>query len=133
MAGIAAALFGVVGVLPAAATSAQSPATARNGVCESGEFCYYWLSGEVGSLSDFTMSVGNYGTTEPTCFDYKGPGGGQGQCIKNNAESAWNRSSRPVRVFFNSNFGGHFQTFNPGEAKDLDSILFDNEASHQFQ
>lgn len=132
VAGIAAALFGVVGVLPAAATSAQSPATARDGVCDPGEFCYYWGANQFGSVSDFTMSVGNYGTTEPTCFDFKGPGPGQGQCIKNNAESVWNRSSRSVTVFFNSGFGGHPQTFAPGAVDNLDSTLFNNNASHRF-
>jgi len=132
IAGIAVALFGVVGVLPAAATSAQSPATARNGVCDPGEFCYYYLFGENGSVSDFTVSVGNYGTTEPTCFDFKGPGLGQGQCIKNNAESVWNRSSRTVTVFFNSNFGGPFQSIAPGARVNLNLTLSDNNASHRF-
>jgi hypothetical protein len=128
-AGIAAGLFGV---LPAAAASAASPAVARDGVCDPGEFCYYWGSGETGSLSDFTVSVGNYGTTEPSCFDFKGPGFGQGQCIKNNAESVWNHSSRSVTVFFNSGFTGPSETFLPGEVKDLDPVLFNNNASHQF-
>jgi hypothetical protein len=78
------------------------------------------------------VSVGNYGTTEPSCFDFKGPGLGQGQCIKNNAESVWNRSSRPVTVFFNSGFTGHSQTFQPDAVGNLDSTLFNNNASHQF-
>ncbi len=49
-------------------------AAARNGVCDSGEFCYYYNSDEAGSISDFTNSVGDYGTTEPSCYDFKGSG-----------------------------------------------------------
>jgi len=129
---IAAGLFGVVGVLPTAAASTASPAAARDGVCDPGEFCYYWGADYFGSVSDFTVSVGDYGTTEPSCYDFKGPGPGQGQCIKNNAMSVWNRSGRSVTVFFNSGFGGHAQTFGPGQAGDLDATLVNNNASHRF-
>ncbi len=114
------------------ATGSPAFAAARDGVCESGEFCYYYLTNLVGSVSDFTQSVPNYGTTEPTCYDFKGPGFGQGQCIKNNAESAWNRSSRPVTVFFNSNYGGQSQTIPANSWRNLDPGLSDNNASHRF-
>jgi hypothetical protein len=114
------------------ATGSPAFAAARDGICDSGEFCYYFLTNEAGSLSDFTGSVANYGTTEPTCFDFKGPGAGQGQCIKNNAESVWNRSSRTVTVFFNSNFGGPPQPIAPGARINLNPTLSDNNASHRF-
>ncbi len=45
---------------------------ARSGTCEDGEFCYYYNSGNAGSISDFTDSVGDYGTSQPSCFDFKG-------------------------------------------------------------
>ncbi|MFD2420351.1 peptidase inhibitor family I36 protein [Amycolatopsis pigmentata] len=128
--GIAAGLFGMASVLPADA--AESPAAARDGVCDPGEFCYYWGLDQFGSVSDFTVSVSNYGTVEPSCYDFKGPGPGQGQCIKNNAESVWNRSSRPVKVFYNSGFTGYYETFQPGQAGNLDATLINNNASHQF-
>src|SRR5689334_19386878 len=94
----------------------ESPAlaTSRNGVCESGEFCYYFNSGNKGSVSDFTGSVADYGATQPSCFDFKGPGAGKGKCVKNAAASVWNRSSKTVRVYFNSNYGGRYQDFKPG-------------------
>ncbi|WP_204284814.1 hypothetical protein, partial [Microbispora amethystogenes] len=46
-------------VLGGAVLATASPASAatRNGVCEAGEFCYYFNSGTKGSLSDFTGSV----------------------------------------------------------------------------
>src|SRR5690242_829331 len=62
---------------PLMATGSPAFAAARDGVCEAGEFCYYFNSNEAGSVSDFVTSVGNYGTTQPTCYDFKGPGAGQ--------------------------------------------------------
>ena len=47
----AAALVLAAGVIVAPAAHA---ATARNGVCESGEFCLYYNSGNAGSLTDFS-------------------------------------------------------------------------------
>ena len=40
----------------AVATAAPASAAERDGVCNSGEFCYYFNSGEAGSISDFTDS-----------------------------------------------------------------------------
>jgi hypothetical protein len=69
-----------VAVAPGAAFAAS-----RDGTCDSGEFCYYYNSNEAGSVSDFTDSVDDYGTTQPTCYDFKGAGAGKGVCVKNNA------------------------------------------------
>ncbi len=117
---------------PVFVVASPASAAARDGVCESGEFCYYYNSDEAGSVSDFTTSVGDYGTTEPTCYDFKGPGNGQGTCIKNNAASVWNRSSKTVRVYYNSNYAGSYQDFAAGAKGNLNSTLKNNNASHQF-
>lgn len=93
-------------------TSAQ--AASRNGVCEEGEFCLYWGSGQWGSVSDFSYSVSNYGSSQPSCYEFKGAGAGQGECIKNNSWSVWNRTNRPVTVYYNSGYTGPSQTFEPG-------------------
>jgi hypothetical protein len=53
-----------VAVAPGAASAA-----ARDGGCDSGEFCYYYNSNQAGSVSDFTDSLDDYGTTQPTCYD----------------------------------------------------------------
>ena len=92
-----------------------SPASAagRDGVCNSGEFCYYYNSGEEGSISDFTDSLDDYGATQPTCYEFKGAGNGKGVCVKNNAASVWNRTGKKVRVYFNSNYAGAHQDFAP--------------------
>jgi cell wall-associated NlpC family hydrolase len=112
--------------------SAGTDTGARSGTCETGEFCYYYNSGNTGSISDFTESAGSYGDAQPVCYDYKGAGAGQGECIKNNAASVWNRSSKTVRVYFNSNYGGSYQDVAAGFKGQLNSTLYNNNASHQF-
>lgn len=115
-----------------AATASPAFAAGRDGTCDSGEFCYYYNSNEAGSLSDFTGSISDLGSTQPTCYDFKSAGAGQGVCVKNNAASVWNRTGYTVRVYFNSNFGGASQDFAPGAKGNLDATLKNNEASHQF-
>ncbi len=107
-------------------------AAARDGVCDSGEFCYYYNSGEAGAISDFTGSIDDYGTTEPSCYDFKGSGSGAGLCIKNNAASVWNRSSKTVRVFFNTGYAGTYEDFAAGAKGNLNATLKNNNASHEF-
>ncbi|REH34765.1 CHAP domain-containing protein [Kutzneria buriramensis] len=115
-----------------AATASPAFAASRDGSCDSGEFCYYYNSNEAGSVSDFTGSISDLGATQPTCYEFKGAGAGQGLCVKNNAASVWNRTGYTVRVYFNSDFGGHSQDFAPGAKGNLDATLKNNNASHQF-
>ncbi len=117
---------------PTLALSSPAYAASRDGVCNSGEFCYYYNSNEAGSISDFTGSIADYGTTQPSCYDFKGAGNGKGQCVKNNVASVWNRSGKTVRVYYNSNFGGAHQDFAPGAKGNLNATLKNNNASHQF-
>ncbi|WP_205719774.1 peptidase inhibitor family I36 protein, partial [Actinomadura geliboluensis] len=119
VAAAAAMAVGGAVLLPASPASAAS----RNGVCESGEFCYYFNSDNAGSVSDFTGSIADYGTTQPSCYDFKGTGNGKGQCIKNQAASVWNRSTKTVRVYYNSNYGGTYQDFKAGAKGNLNSSL----------
>ena len=123
----AAALGGTVLV-----TAPPASAASRDGVCETGEFCYYYNSGNAGSVSDFTGSVANYGTAQPSCYDYKGTGAGKGLCIKNDAASVWNRSTKTVRVYYNSNYAGAYQDFAAGAKGNLNATLKNQNASHQF-
>ncbi|MER7113551.1 peptidoglycan DD-metalloendopeptidase family protein [Saccharomonospora azurea] len=129
-AGVAAAALAAAGFTLVSATPAG--AAARDGVCQSGEFCYYYNSNHAGSVSDFAGSLGDYGTTQPTCYEYKGPGNGQGLCIKNDAASVWNRSNTKVRVYYNSNYAGAYQDIAPGAKVNLNATLKNNNASHQF-
>ncbi|MFC5755007.1 hypothetical protein, partial [Actinomadura rugatobispora] len=71
-AGVAATALGGTVFIPASPASAAN----RDGVCDNGEFCYYFNSDNQGSISDFTGSVADYGTTQPSCYDFKGAGNG---------------------------------------------------------
>ncbi|GIE87317.1 SpoIID/LytB domain-containing protein [Actinoplanes regularis] len=123
---LVAALVGVA-VAPSAASAAD-----RDGTCDNGEFCYYYNSNQAGSLSDFTDSEDDYGTAQPSCYEFKSAGTGQGVCVKNNAASVWNRTGKTVRVFFNSNFGGASQDFAAGAKGNLNATLKNNNASHEL-
>ena len=114
------------------ATAAPASAASRDGICDTGEFCYYFNSNNQGSVSDFTASIDDYNTTQPTCYDFKGAGEGKGKCIKNAAASVWNRSSKPVRVYFNSGYTGTYQDFAAGAKGNLNASLKNQNASHQF-
>ena len=113
--------------------TAAGVSTARNGVCEAGEFCLYHGYDLTGSVSDFNTSIPNYGSSQPSCYEFKGNGTGKGQCVKNNALSGYNRTSHVVRVYFNSNYGGISVTFQPGDSRDGGLGPLDREnASHEF-
>lgn len=122
----------VVITTPVLAAVSPAYAAARDGHCDSGEFCYYYNSGEAGSISDFTSSLGNYGTTQPSCYDFKGAGNGKGKCVKNNAASVWNRTGKTVTVYYNSNYGGAHQSFAAGAKGNLNATLKNNDASHHI-
>ncbi len=122
----------VVMVLGGLALADPASAAARDGACNSGEFCYYFNSNEAGSISDFADSLDDYGATQPSCYEFKGPGNGQGICVKNNAASVWNRTGKTVRVYFNSNFGGSHQDFAAGAKGNLNATLKNNNASHEL-
>ena len=121
-------------VLLAAAVLNAAPAAAapRDGTCANGEFCYYYNSNQAGSVSDFAESLDDYGTTQPTCYEFRGKGNGRGVCVKNNAASVWNRTGKTVRVYFNSNFAGAHQDFRPGAKGNLNATLKNENASHQL-
>ncbi|WP_433288257.1 peptidase inhibitor family I36 protein [Micromonospora sp. CA-244673] len=128
------AVVGAALAMTTSILSVASPAQAasRDGVCDSGEFCYFYNSNYAGSISDFTGSIEDYGTTQPSCYEFKGAGAGQGLCVKNNAASVWNRTSKTVVVYFNSNFAGASQSFAAGAKANLNATLKNNNASHNI-
>jgi murein DD-endopeptidase MepM/ murein hydrolase activator NlpD len=121
----------VTGGILTVAPSAHA-AAARDGVCDTGEFCLYYNSNYAGSVSDFTTSIADYGTTQPSCYDFNGAGNGKGLCVKNEAASVWNRTSVPVTVFFNSGYRGASQGIAAGAKANLNAELKNENASHQF-
>ncbi|MGC5333818.1 CHAP domain-containing protein [Micromonospora sp. DT62] len=127
----ASVLSATLGVL---AVAAPAQAASRDGACNTGEFCYYYNSNHAGSISDHAGSLADYGTAQPGCYEFKGAGSGKGQCVKNNAASAWNRTGKTVRVYYNTGYNGShaYQDFAPGAKKNLSSTLKNNNASHQL-
>ena len=113
-------------------TSLPSQAAARDGQCQKGEFCYNYNSDLGGSWSDFRSSVRDYGTTTPSCYVFKGSGPGKGKCIKNDAGGYWNRTGKPVTVFFNSIHAGPRSTLKAGTKGRLPSKVYNNNASHKI-
>ncbi|MEV7551547.1 peptidase inhibitor family I36 protein [Amycolatopsis sp. NPDC089917] len=121
----------VVMVMGLTSVAGAAPA-ARDGLCRTGEFCLNYNLNFSGADSDFTSSVRNYGTSQPRCYEFIGPGAGAGQCMKNKSKSATNKSSRPVTVYYNSDYKGDFEVFAPGAYRNLKPALRNNVASHKF-
>lgn len=128
------AFAGIAGTLLSAAVIAvpSANAAARDGICQSGEFCLYYNSDRQGSVSDFTSSISDYGSSQPDCYEFKGAGAGQGLCVKNNAASAWNRTTGAVTVYYNSGYSGASQGFAAGAAANLNATLKNENASHKL-
>lgn len=120
-------------VVLAATTVSTAHAAARDGHCDAGEFCLYWGNDRTESLSDFTVSIRNYGDSQPTCYEFKGAGRGINTCVKNNALSAWNRTNYKVTVYYNSGYGGAEMTYYPGTWGNFVPELQNNNASHLFR
>ena len=128
---LVALLVGVLASLVATISSAQA-ATLRNGVCETGEFCYYYNSDFAGSVSDHGAQLADYGSTTPSCYTFRTAGkAGYGKCVKNNAASVFNRTSKTIRVYYNSNFGGKYVDIAAGTRRNLAGTgLYNQNASH---
>lgn len=114
------------------ATASPAQADARDGKCQSGEFCYNYNSDLKGSWSDFRGSVGNYGTSQPSCYEFKGAGKGKSKCIKNDAGGFWNRSGKKVTIYYNSGHAGKSVTVKPGAKGKLPAGVYNDNASHRI-
>lgn len=112
-------------LLAMTAVSTADAATPRNGKCEVGEFCLYYGSMESSSVSDFNGSVADYGSTQPSCYEFKGEGTGRYQCVKNNASQAWNRTTGHTVILY---FSGGSITL----AVDAVRSLNERNTSHKF-
>lgn len=108
------------GLIVAPAAQATTTATARNGVCESGEFCLYYNSNQGGSVSDFRGSVTEYGPSQPSCYEFRGRGAGKGKCVINDTASVWNRTGKNVAVF---SYDGFYQNVASGKKANLKATV----------
>ncbi|GHG04886.1 hypothetical protein ACFFSH_36860 [Streptomyces filamentosus] len=69
--------------------------------------------------SDFELHVGS------ACR----PSEGSGESVKNNAAGGSNEDTASHRVFYNTGYGGTYQTYYPGDIKNLISALKNENAS----
>ncbi|MBC9820048.1 peptidoglycan DD-metalloendopeptidase family protein [Terrabacter sp. MAHUQ-38] len=125
---VVAAATTLAGALVAPVPTAQA-ATAKNGVCETGEFCLYYNSDNQGSLVDLANSQSDYGTGAG-CVAFVSAGSGSGQCVKNNAASVWNREGAVATVFYRSGWSGAIDSIEPGVRANLRSELKNENAGH---
>ncbi|MBM6404991.1 peptidoglycan DD-metalloendopeptidase family protein [Phycicoccus sp. CSK15P-2] len=123
MAAAAVASLGLVGALVATAPAAS--AATRNGSCESGELCLYQKVGQGGAVLDVKRSIRNYGTGSG-CTTFVG----STVCVKNHAASVWNRTGKPVFVFYNSDFGGRYDRIPTNTKVNLNDNVRNDNASH---
>ncbi|KOX35755.1 MULTISPECIES: peptidase inhibitor family I36 protein [unclassified Streptomyces] len=89
---------------------------------------FYFNSNTSGSHIVFTGLKGQQGSI-PDLAPYKflGPGNGKGQSVKNNAASFYNGSFQITTVFFNSNYSGPCDSFEPhATAKQLRNTYNEN-------
>lgn len=123
--GMALAVGGTLLVTPLA-----QAATARNGVCEDGEYCLYYNSNQQGSVSDFDGSVRDYGTGSD-CYHFLGAGAGKGLCVRGRAASVWNRWDAVVTEFVKGGWTGPIDSYTHGVKGNLSST-YNNNAGHMF-
>lgn len=126
---IAAALAATFAMVAAAIAIAPAASAApRDGSCQTGEFCLYYRTDHAGSKVDLVSSTRDYGTGAG-CVKFVSSGAGKGQCVKNNTASVWNRTTKPVFVFYNSDFGGVYHRIAAGAKVNLNSGVKNNNAS----
>ncbi len=127
-----AALASALAAVFVTVTAPTASAALRDGACNNNEFCLFHFSDFSGSLSDFGGVIDDYGDSQPTCFEFKKPNAaGYLKCVKNNAASACNTFDRDVRVYFNRNQKGVFDTVPANTCRNLTKTYYEN-ASHAF-
>jgi|GEM_PF-1343532 len=103
----------------------------RNGICEKGEICFYHNSNLGGSVSDFFSDVKDYGTSQPGCYEFKGSGEGQGECMDHNVASVWNRTGERVSIYKDSECRGDHAVIAEDEIpQNLNDFIKNKNASH---
>ena len=123
---VLAAIIAVLGVTVGLAPTAT--AGARDGTCQAGEFCLYFNDTSTGSLSDMVNSQSDYGTGAGCVTFENGPQ--DGTCVKNRAGSAWNRTGKPVYVFYSSDYGSTYDQIPDGAKVKLNANTYKDNASH---
>ena len=116
--------FGVSALVATFAFVAFAPsafAANQDGAGNNNEFVFYYNSNTAGSLSDFTTA-----RSDLAGYAFLSTGNGQGTAVKNNSASARNLKSSSARVYYNSNYGGPYDTVAGETSKNLVNTYNDN-------
>ncbi|YAL83396.1 peptidoglycan DD-metalloendopeptidase family protein [Dermacoccaceae bacterium W4C1] len=128
--------FGILALtasgLTGVATSTSAQAAERDGKCDAGEFCYNFNSDLKGAWSDHTGDVPDLGSSQPSCYEFKGTGNGAETCVKNHAGGYKNNTDKDVTVYFNSQYGGESVTLKAGDSGRLPDPVYNDNASHKI-
>lgn len=122
-----------VAAVLAVGAGAALPAQAANqdAIQNTYELIYYYNSNLAGAWSDFAGDVSNL-----SGYSYIGGGlsaNGFGQAVKNNAASIKNtHTTRTVRVYYNSSWGGTYNECKAKCAGNLTPALKNQNASHKW-
>ena len=120
-------LAGVAPTSHATPPPLQGLNTASAVACNAGQFCYYYNSGQAGSVAPLAVPIADLAS-----YKFTGEGAGKGVVVKNNSASVWNRTSQSVVVYYNSNYGGASQTIAAGAKVNLNATLKNQNASHRY-
>jgi len=105
----------------------------QDGACNSlangdGDFCFWFSTNFVGSLSDFFFSDANLGNNT-----FLTPGLGLGAVVANNSESALNADTRlSVLVYTGTNFTGTAGVVRPRQFGNFNATFVNNVESFEF-
>jgi hypothetical protein len=99
--------------------AAPAQAAARDGSCQVGELCQYYLTNYTGAIFDLVLSDLNFaGDVFPTT----------GYSADNNTESYWNRDTYTWYVYTGANRTGYVGSVSPGASANYSST-FKNKVS----
>jgi hypothetical protein len=109
---VAGSLFAVVALTTPAHAASPTP---QNGVCEPGELCLWYFSGQQGSFVDLY-----WGANDLAEKVFLSPGAGRGTVVANNAESARNYDTRQTALLCTEAYHvGNCQSIPPNSTRDL--------------
>ena len=105
--------------------SPAAAATARDGVCDDGEYCFFYnsnMTGSVFDISEYDVDLRNN----------KFPrGNAKGKIVGNNTASYWNRTDNKFCVYTNINYGGTEGWMSGGKADNFSATFKNNVESVQ--
>jgi len=113
---------------PSSSPAKPDSRTGKNGVCETGELCLYFLQDKTGAFLDLFLSDGNFGNDV-----LRGGGSGDLAPANNNTRSIRNQDSFYWRIYNGTNNTGTVILCTaPGDVGNFTASLWDKASSASF-